>query len=72
LLGTGNRTINITDEPPVCMDANKFVSAGYLEVTAYKHIKKKSAIFRVDSEEDIAQNRGRAEGGVLETGACTQ
>jgi hypothetical protein len=72
IIGTGDKTIPITDAPPVCIIANNLIPGGYIDVKSYKHVVKKSAIFRIESDEDILQDHQHAEGPVAEVQACTQ
>jgi hypothetical protein len=71
-IGDGNKTVDLSWDPPVCIEANNLHAGGYIEVLAIKHVTKYSAIFRQKSEEDIVQDKERMEGPIATVGACTQ
>lgn len=68
--GDGNKTIKVNEPPPVCITIDG-IGSGFIEVTAYKHVRK-SGIFTSDDNRDIAQDAARTEDPSGEVGACTQ
>ena len=69
--GFGNKTIQVKYPPPVCLIVDG-QGTGFLDVAAYKHVKKTGSIFSSDDNRDILQDSARTEDPSGEVGCCTQ
>ena len=72
VLGASDKTINVSEAPPVCIIVGNLETTGTIKVSAIKHVSKNGGPFHSDDETDIVQDTEITRDPTGETGACTQ